>query len=176
GEQIRISRRRRVLIRRRERAAQGGEAEVIARQQPGIALTDVAYAEGIDETIERNFPPAVDRIKEILRRLLAEPFTVLDPCQVARRSIARLQREDIGRRADQPILIKGIDQLGAEPLDIKGIARDEMLQPLHCLRAADKAAGAAPHRILLARRLVYLLRCMAAADRAVIGKDVRLAV
>src|SRR5690606_36460171 len=61
-------------------------------------------------------------------------------------------------------------------LDIKGIARDEMLQPLHCLRAADKAAGAAPHRILLARRLVYLLRCMAAADRAVIGKDVRLAV
>src|SRR5690606_20041543 len=128
GEQIRISRRRRVLIRRRERAAQGGEAEVIARQQPGIALTDVAYAEGIDETIERNFPPAVDRIKEILRRLLAEPFTVLDPCQVARRSIARLQREDIGRRADQPILVKGIDQLGAEPLDIKGIARDEMLQ------------------------------------------------
>ena len=44
--------------------------------------------------------------------------------------VARCEREDVGRRLDQAVVVEELDLLVAEPLDVEGVARDEMLQPL----------------------------------------------
>ena len=44
--------------------------------------------------------------------------------------VARLQGEDVLRPRDEALRVELLDPLFAEPLDIKGVAGDEMLQPL----------------------------------------------
>ena len=68
----------------------------------------------------------------------------------ARALVAGLKSEDVGRRLDQSVVVESFDVLLAEPLDVEGIARHEMLQALDPLRRADQSAGAAPDGILLA--------------------------
>ena len=80
------------------------------------------------------------------------------------------QREDVGRRLDQPVVVEGFDVLLAQTLDVEGVARDEMLEALDPLRRADQPAGAAPDRILLAGIGIDLARGVAAAGRADVGK------
>ena len=60
-------------------------------------------------------------------------------------AVARLQREDVGRRADQLLVVERLDLLLAQPLDVEGEPRHEMLQALLRLRRADEPAGAAAH-------------------------------
>src|SRR5918911_451707 len=66
----------------------------------------------------------------------------------------------------QPSRSSSFVALRAEPLDVEGVARDEMLQPLDGLRRADEAARAAAHRVLLAGAGVDLAHRMAAAGGA----------
>ena len=68
---------------------------------------------------------------------------------VERRSRA-CKGEDVLRRLDQTVVVEGLDVLLAKPLDVEGVARHEMLEPLDALGRADQPAGAAPDHILLA--------------------------
>src|SRR3546814_194579 len=74
------------------------------------------------------------------------------------------------RARDEAIAEEGLDVLTAEPLDVEGVARDEMAQALVALRLADEATGAAAHHFAF-----FALR-LAAADRAVVREDIGLAV
>ena len=56
--------------------------------------------------------------------------------------------------------------LVAEALDVEGVARDEMLQPLDPLRRADQPTRATPDRVDLAGGRIDLARGVAAAGRA----------
>ena len=59
----------------------------------------------------------------------------------------------------------------AEALDVEGVARDEMLQPLDPLRRADQPTRAAPDRVDLAGGRIDLARGVAAAGGADLRKD-----
>ena len=78
--------------------------------------------------------------------------------------------EDVLRRLDQPVVVEGLDVLLAKSLDVEGVARHEMLEPLDPLRRADQAAGAAPDHILLAGDGIDLAHGVAAAGGADGGK------
>ncbi len=67
-----------------------------------------------------------------------------------------------------------LDLLVAEPLDVEGVARAEMLQPLDRLRCADEPAGAAAHDVRVAGLLVDLAQRRRAADRTDMREYVRL--
>ena len=90
--------------------------------------------------------------------------------------IARLQRENVGRRADQTFGEKELDQLFAQSLDVEGVARREMLEALDRLRRTDERAGAAAHDVRFAGLLVDLAQSRRAADRAGLGEDIGLRV
>ena len=107
---------------------------------------------------------ACDRREQVLGARLAPAFAVLEPLEAAR--IARFQRENVLRPLDHAFRIELLDALVAQALDVEGVARDEVLQALARLRRADEAAGAAAHRILLARARIDLAHRMAAAGRA----------
>src|SRR5215471_5368378 len=132
----------------------------MAGEQPCRRLTDLRYAKGIDEAIERDRPALVDRGDELLGADLAPAFAFHD-----RR---RIEPENVARLADQPVLPEGSDVFLAEPLDVEAITRDEVAKPLDSLRGTDQPAGAAP------RHLAWLAHRKAAADRAVVGKPVWL--
>jgi len=106
---------------------------------------------GENQTIERNGSALGDRLEEILDRLGAPAGfggqTVDTLC------LAPLPREDVGGRAHAPLLEQGLDALGPEPLDIEGVAGNEVAQAFHRLSRAGEAAGAAAYDLpLLARR------------------------
>ena len=111
----------------------------------------------------------LDRREQLVRRGLgpALPRGELR----ARALVAGLKSEDVGRRLDQSVVVESLDMLLAEPLDVEGVARHEMLQALDPLRRADQSAGAAPDGILLAGIRVDLARGVAAAGWADIGKS-----
>ena len=67
-------------------------------------------------------------------------------------------------RADQAFLEEQLDLLVAEPLDVEGVARAEMLETLDRLRRADEMAGAAAHDVGFAGLLVDLAQRRRAAD------------
>ena len=144
----------------------------MARQQLGIGLADMADAERIDQAVERDFAPRLDRVEQIAHRGLAIALALFE--LLRRALVARGEREDVGRRHHQAFLEKGLHLLLAQPFDVEGIARDEMPEPLDRLRRADKAAGAAAHRVLLAGARIDLAHGMAAADRADVRKLVGL--
>ena len=144
--------------------AQGFPVAEMARQAPRVGLADMADAKRIEEAVERNRPARVDGVEQIAGRSLAETF----PFAQRRTAlpVARLQRENVGRRADQALGKKELDQLLAQALDVEGVARHEMLEPLDRLRRTDERAGAAAHHVRFARLLVDLAQSRRAADRA----------
>ena len=78
---------------------------------------------------------------------LASPQPSRSFRRFSRFPVAVLQRENVMRPLDQLIGIEFGDDLVAQALDVEGIARGEMLEPLDPLCGTDQAAGAAPHRI-----------------------------
>src|SRR4051795_8868912 len=118
----------------------------MARQEPRIGLADMRDAERVDEARERDRAARVDRREEILHARLAPALALFEP-QLA---VAALEGEDVLGRADDAFVVELIDALRAEPFDVEGVARDEMLEALARLRRADQPAGAAPQRILRA--------------------------
>ena len=88
--------------------------------------------------------------------LAPKPFLFGEPLVLGQARVALLQREDVGRLHDAALVVEQLDLLLAEPLDVEGVARDEMLEPLLGLRRADEAAGAAAHHVGAARLLVDL--------------------
>ena len=104
----------------------------MARQAPRIGLADMANAERIEETVERDRAARVDGVEEVARRSLAEAFPLAQ--RRAALPVALLKRENVGRRADQALGKEELDQLFAQPLDVEGVARDEMLEALDRLR------------------------------------------
>ena len=127
-------------------------------------------AERVDEARQRDRAARVDRREEVLHARLAPALALFEP-QLA---VAALEGEDVLGRADDALVVELIDALRAEPLDVEGVARDEMLEALARLRRADQPAGAAPHRILLARARIDLAHGVAAAGRAYGREDVGL--
>ena len=63
--------------------------------------------------------------------------------------IVFFQIENIGRRFDPPIVEEGRHLLDAEPLDIEGLAADEMDQTLDLLVGTGKLAGASGRGLAL---------------------------
>src|SRR5262249_13177986 len=112
----------------------------------------MADAERIDEAMQRNRAPLVDRRKELADADLAEAVDILELGQRSR--LPLLQCEDIGRSTDLERRILALEEeihlLRAKPLDIEGISRNEMFEMLRSLCPADEAAGAARDRIELA--------------------------
>ena len=129
----------------------------------------MADAERIDEAVEPHVAARLDGREQLLRRGRAPTLALLKLGGGA--AIAGLKGEDVRRRLDQALVVERLDVLLAEPLDIEGVARDEMLEALDPLGRADKAAGAAPHGIDLAGDGIDLAHGMAAASRAQSGKD-----
>src|SRR3546814_2537158 len=153
-----------LLIGHAHRLPPAFEVAVAARQQLGGGLADLADAEGIDEAIEADGGAVLDRLHQLRRRLRTPALALGDP------RFMRDEAEDIAGGGDQAIVEEGLDVLTAEPLDVEGVARDEMAQALVALRLADEATGAAAHHFAF-----FALR-LAAADRAVVREDIGLAV
>ena len=128
----------------------------MAGEQPRRRLADLRDAERIDEPVERDAPPLVDRGHQVAGAEFAPAFALHDHLGI--------EPEDVARLADQPVLPEGGDVLLAEPLDVEAVARDEVPEPLDGLRGTDQPAGAAP------RDLARLAHREAAADRAVVGE------
>ncbi len=146
-------------------------------EQLGGGLADMADAERVDEAVERDRAALVDGVEQLLDADLAETVDILELGE-RRGLLPLLQREDIGRRADLQRLVlaleEEIDLLGAETLDIEGVARNEVLQVLGRLRSADEAAGAAGDGIELAGLLVALPHRMRPANRTRFRKHIGL--
>ena len=117
-----------------------------------------------------NGAPRFDGSKQVLDAQRAPPFPVLQPLKATR--IARFQREDILRALDGAVRIQFFDALFAEPFDIEGVARDEMLEALARLCRTDQAASAATHRIFLAGARIHLAHSVASASRTNGRKDI----
>ena len=100
-----------------------------ARQSDRIGFADMADAERENETIQRDLPPSLDGGKKLLGRELSKTFEILDFRQAG--AVAFLQRENIGGRLDQPLLIEKGDLPVSEPFDIEGVARAKMAQLFH---------------------------------------------
>src|SRR5947209_8537889 len=119
----------------------------MARETSPIGLADMPDAERIDEAVERRMPARFDRGEEVAHRRLAIAFALGEFLCGFR--VAPRQRENIGGGAHKTFLEEHLDLLVAEPFDVEGVARAEMLQPLDRLRLADQSAGAAAHDILV---------------------------
>ena len=112
----------------------------------------------MDETVERDAPAGFDRSEEIGGRGLA-PALALGELRELLGAVLRLQVEDVGRALHATLGPERLDLLGAEALDVEGVAGDEMAQPLQRLGRADQTAGAAAHRFaLLPHRVAAALR------------------
>src|SRR3954454_10934920 len=177
GDQLGIS--LRFAIRGRTHAgAQGVERAEMAREQLAPGLADMRDAERVDEAVHRNASARLDCGEEVAHARLAPALALLEPLGQA--GVAALQGEDVLRRADEALLVELVDALRPESLDVEGVARYEMLQPLARLRRADEPAGAAAHRVFLAGARVELAHRMAAAGRAdrreLVGPRVRRAL
>ena len=131
-------------------------------QQFGACFADLADAEGVDQPVQRNSASVVDRRHQVVDRLLAPAFALRKFCRTV------VQSENICRRGNQPILQKGNDMPGAETLDIEGVARHEVLQPLDILGRADQATGAT------ADRFAFRPDGVAAAGRAGFRENIGL--
>ena len=89
-------------------------------------------------------------------------------------AIARFEREDVARLLDPALLEEQLDLLLAQPLDVEGAARDEMLQVLDLLIRAGELAGAACDHPLTAGRGGLAHHRGVQRTRAMTGKLVRL--
>src|ERR1700710_2417582 len=105
----------------------------------------MADAERIDEKLQRNIAPRLDRAVEIADRdfTVALDLLEIDPL------VALLEREDVGRLPDPFVFVEQLDLLLAEPFDVEGAARHEMPQVFLALKRAGEFAGAMGARALL---------------------------
>src|ERR1700722_8153072 len=126
----------------------------MAREAPRIGFADMADAKRIEEAVERNRPARVDGVEQVAGRSLAESLPLAQ--RRAALPVARLQGENVGRRADQAFGEKELDQFFAQSLDVEGVPRHEVLQALDRLRRTYERASAATHDVLFARLLVDL--------------------
>src|SRR5271170_6487436 len=108
----------------------------MAREAPGIGLADMADSKRIEEAVERDRPPHVDGVEQVARRDLTESLPLAQGR--AALPIARLQRENVSRRADQAFGKKELDQFLAQALDVEGVARHEVLEAFAGLRRTDE--------------------------------------
>ena len=102
-------------------------------------LPDVADAERVEKTLERNLAARLDGAEEIADRGLAVAVLRLELDFL----VASLQRENIGGLPHPALLVEKLDLLLTEPVDVERAARDEMLQMLDRLIRARELAGAA---------------------------------
>src|SRR5580692_9239015 len=105
------------------------------REQPRRRLADLRDAERIDEPVERDAPPLIDRPDQIAGAQLTPAF--------AAHQLLRLEPEDIAGAADEAVSPERGDMLRAHSLDIETVARDKMLQSFDRLRGADQTSSAA---------------------------------
>src|SRR6266446_3502013 len=105
-------------------------------------------AERKDEAVERNLSPRVDGAEQFGGRLLAPAFARGDGLRT--RSVSFLEQKDVGRFLQQAIFKKLGGRFFAEALDIEGVARGEVIEPLHGLRRTGERVDAAPRRFWLA--------------------------
>ena len=111
-------------------------------------------AEREKEAIDWNPSSRLDGGEKIANRGFAKSLAIFYFRQID--AVAFLQRENIRRCADQTLFVEIFDLPVAQPLNVEGVARAEMLEPLHRLRWTDQRAGAAAHDIGLAGFLVDL--------------------
>src|SRR5579883_2213433 len=138
------------------------ERLVVPRQEPRRGVADLRNAQCVDEPVERDPPPRLDRGDELLGA--HRPPAVA----LGERSLVATQPENVGGSLYQFVGPELLDALRAEPVDVEGVARGKVLEPLHRLRRADQAAGAA------ANRLAGLAHGEALANRAFLGEHVGL--
>ena len=86
----------------------------------------MADAEREDQAFKLDRPPHLDGGEQVAAGGLAKALIVLDALQIARRGIARGQREDFGRLLDQALLKEERDLLVAKPFNVECAARAEM--------------------------------------------------
>jgi len=67
----------------------------------------MANAKRVDETVEADDAPLVDRIEQITHRRLAVPIDILQPDRL----VARLQSEDVGGLPHPFLLVEEFDLL-----------------------------------------------------------------
>ena len=134
------------------------DGAVATSEQARRRLADVADAQRVDEAVERDAPAGLDGAEEVGGRGLA-PALQLGELRERVAAVLLLQVEDV-RRAPHPTLgVECLDLLGAETLDVEGVAGDEVAQPLQRLGRANQTAGAAAHRLpLLPHRVAAALR------------------
>src|ERR1700756_280625 len=106
----------------------------------------MTHAERIDEPLQRNPPPRLDRIEEVAHRGLAIALDLLE----LELGVALLQREDVSRLLHPALLVEELDLLLAEAVDVEGPARHEQQKMLDLLIGTGELAGAARARALFA--------------------------
>ena len=122
---------------------------VAARQRQRRGLADMADAERVDEALQRNLAPRLDRAEQIAHRGLAVALDLLE--LESSRCAPRSVKMSAGSLT-QPFVEEELDLLLAEALDVEGAARHEMPQVLDLLERTGELAGAAGARALLAGR------------------------
>ncbi len=125
-------------------------AAVMAGEKVCRRFADMADAEGEDQAVQRDASLFLDGGEKVGGRTFTPAISVLQLLQRVG-GVSCSKGEDIGGLPDRQKVIgkEHLDLLRAKPFDVEGGAADEMLQPFNCLRRADQAAGAAPHRVAL---------------------------
>src|SRR5262249_28150810 len=124
---------------------EGAPGAVGSREHARRGLADVADAERVEEALERDIAPCLDRAEQISHRGLAVAFLLLEPDFL----VALLQRENIGRLPHPALLVEELDLLLAETVDIERAARHEMLEMLDRLMRPGELPTAARYRAAL---------------------------
>src|SRR5262249_1865181 len=119
---------------------------VAARERNRRGLADMADAQRIDETLERDLAARGDRTEQVGHGgfAIALDLLELDPL------VAFFEHEDVGRLLDPALLEEEHDLLLAEPVDVEGAPRHEVPQVLDLLERTGELAGAMGAHALLA--------------------------
>jgi len=90
-------------------------APISACQSARSGLADVSYAQRVDESFQRYFPPRLYGREQFADRDIAESLARLKLDFV----VARLQREDVGRPFNPSAFEKQGDLFFAQAVDVK---------------------------------------------------------
>src|SRR5690349_20682832 len=104
----------------------------------------MAHAERVDEALQRNPAPRLDRVEEIAHRGLAIALVLLELDLV----LTRGEREDVPGLLHPALLEEELDLLLAETINVESPARAEQFQVLDLLERAGELAGTARPRAL----------------------------
>ena len=113
------------------------------RQDARRRLADLADAKREDEPFKPDLASRLDGRQKVADR------NITIAVKFGHFGAPGRKAEDVGRSSDPAELDELVDLAGAKPLDIEGIARDEMLQPFEALSRAFEAVGTASHRLAL---------------------------